>query len=248
MARPSARRPAFSAAPPRACLRLLGGFRLEVDGAWTEPAAGVQRLLAFLAIRQQPVQRGYAAACLWLDVPDERAAANLRSTLWRLRKLGDWIVVARNGSLRLHPNVLVDVQQAAAAARRWLAGGMNDDDLRTGSGAFETDLLPDWYDEWVVAERERQRQLRLHALEAISDRYLAEGRLGDALVAALSAVAADPLRETAHRALIRVHLAEGNTGEAIRQVRQCEQLLHDELGVFPSARLTELVAGVVGLS
>lgn len=247
MPRGGGRPPASAAHPAGARLRLLGGFRLELDGALIEPPIGVQRLIAFLAITQQPIQRGYAAACLWLDVPDERAAANLRSALWRLRQLGDSLVLARNGTIRLGPEVAVDAQEAAALARRWMAGILSASDLETGSSAFEADLLPDWYDDWVAAERERYRQLRLHALEAMSETYVAQGRLGEALVAALAAVAADPLRETAHRALIRVHLAEGNTGEAIRQVRQCERLLRDELGVFPSARLGELVSGLVGL-
>lgn len=227
---------------PSVRLRLLGGFRLEVGTEAIEPPVSLQRLIAFLALRPHALQRGYAAGFLWLDVPDHRAAGNLRSALWRLRRLGEPVVVARGGTIRLHPDVSVDVHHASQSARRWMAGAVTQRDLDAGLAAFESDLLPDSYDDWVVSERERFRQLRLHALEAIAERYIAIGRFGDALLAALAAVVADPLRETAHRALVRVHLAEGNTAEAIRQVRQCEQLLRDELGVFPSTRLAELLA------
>lgn len=223
-------------------LRLLDGFRVEIGHRVIEPPVGLQRLIAFLALHTHALQRGYAAGFLWLDVPDQRAAGNLRSALWRLRQLGGPVVVAHGGVIRLHPDVSVDVQEASKSARRWIGGAVSDRDLEAGGAAFEWDLLPDWYDEWVVSERERFRQLRLHALEAVAERYLGAGRFGDALLAGLAAVAADPLRETAHRLVIRVHLAEGNTAEAVRQMRWCERLLRDELGVFPSTQFGELLA------
>jgi DNA-binding SARP family transcriptional activator len=228
---------------PPVRLRLLDGFALDVGGEMIEPTVGLQRLIALVALRRHALHRDYAAGLLWLDVTDRRAAGNLRSALWRLRQLvGRPVVVARGGTIRLHPDISVDVHEASASARRWVGGAVTDGDVEAGAAAFESDLLPDWYDEWVVSERECFRQLRLHALEAVAERYIAVGRLGDALLAAMAAVAADPLRETAHRALIRVHLAEGNAAEAIRQVRRCERLLRDELGVYPSTGLTDLVA------
>jgi DNA-binding SARP family transcriptional activator len=56
-------------------------------------------------------------------------------------------------------------------------------------------------------------------------------------------VRAEPLRESAHRALVMVHLHEGNYGEALRQYQRCRALLHDELGIDPSPRLHDLVFG-----
>lgn len=238
----SGRPSAFPVHGPRVRLRLLDSFRLEIGADVIEPPVGLQRLIAFLALRPHAMQRGYAAGFLWLDVSDRRAAGNLRSALWRLRQLGGPLVVTHGTMIRLHPDVCVDVHEASSSARRWVVGGVSDLDLEAGVAAFESDLLPDWYDDWVVSERERYRQLRLHALEAVADRYVTLGRFGDALIAALAAVVADPLRETAHRALIRVHLAEGNTAEAIRQMRRCERLLRDELGVFPTMRLGDLLA------
>ena len=87
------------------------------------------------------------------------------------------------------------------------------------------DLLPTWYDNWLIIERERQRQIRLHALERMSDWYVGAERFDSAIEAALQAIAGDPLRESAHRCLIRAHLAEGNVSEARRQVRKYEALL-----------------------
>jgi hypothetical protein len=71
------------------------------------------------------------------------------------------------------------------------------------------ELLPGWYEDWVLVERKRLRQLRMHALEALAEKLTEAGRYGVAMPAAYAAVRADPVRESAHRAVVRVHLAEG---------------------------------------
>src|SRR5262249_9511790 len=101
--------------------------------------------------------------------------------------------------------------------------------------------LPDWPDDWLIVERERLRQLRLHALERLAERWTAQGSYGLALEAAMAAIRADPLRESAHRAAIRVHLAEGNLSEALRQFERCRAVLLEEFGVEPTEATTGLL-------
>lgn len=221
-------------------LRLLDGFSLEIDDRAVDLPHGTQRLLAFLALRPHALGRTFMAGSLWLDATDDRAAANLRSALWRLGHRGGPIIIRAHGTLRLDPDVWVDVREATELARRWLGGHATAEDA-AASALLGAELLPDWYDEWVADERERFRQLRLHALEAMAERLIETGHVGDALLAALAAATDDPLRESAHRALIKVHLAEGNIGEAMRQVRRCELLFERELGMRPSTRLTDLI-------
>jgi DNA-binding SARP family transcriptional activator len=84
-------------------------------------------------------------------------------------------------------------------------------------------------------ERERVRQRILHALEALSEWLAAAGRFADAVEAAMLATSAEPLRESAQRALIRAHAAEGNLTEARRSYRSYQDLLRRELGVAPSS-------------
>jgi DNA-binding SARP family transcriptional activator len=105
-------------------------------------------------------------------------------------------------------------------------------------------LLPDWYDDWVLMERERHRQLSLHALEALAEKLIAVAQHGRAIGVALAAVANEPLRESAHRILIRAHLAEGNVGEAVRQYRLYRRLLRRQLGLDPSPQMEALVRGL----
>ncbi|MGH2664122.1 MAG: AfsR/SARP family transcriptional regulator [Actinomycetota bacterium] len=106
------------------------------------------------------------------------------------------------------------------------------------------ELLPDWYDEWMLVEAEDWRQLRLHALEALADRLTTRGEYADAAAAALAAVRAEPLRESPRAALIRVHIAEGNPSEALREFARYGELLRLELGVEPTERLRKLVASL----
>ena len=110
--------------------------------------------------------------------------------------------------------------------------------------ALTGELLPDWYDDWLLIEREKYRQLRLHALEALATQLTALARYGEAAETALTAIAGEPLRESAHRVLIRVHLAEGNPSEALRHYRLFRELLLTELGLEPSEQIAELVGGL----
>jgi DNA-binding SARP family transcriptional activator len=110
---------------------------------------------------------------------------------------------------------------------------------------FCCELLPGWYDDWVLVERERHRQLSLHALESLCEHLTATHRYGAAVLAGLAAIDREPLRESAHRALMMVHLAEGNVGEAITRYRIYEKIAARDLGVAPSAMMRSLLTGIV---
>jgi DNA-binding SARP family transcriptional activator len=232
-------------------LTLLSGFELGLDGRQVSLAPSGQRLVAFLALQDRWIPRSLCAGTLWPDSPEVHAAANLRSVLWRLNLARHPLVHTSRSDLRLASAVWVDVHEMTGDAERLFrsagAGPGTDGDVGVGPSldvdprAFGADLLPDWTDDWVMVERERLRQLRLHALEVLCDRLTSAGRYGEAVQAGLAAVKAEPLRESAQRSLIRAHLAEGNLGEAVRQYRAFRQLLLEELGVTPSAELEGLV-------
>jgi len=223
-------------------LALLDAFELRCSGKPVSLPPSAQRLLALLALQERPLLRLHVAGTLWLDTPEERASANLRSSLWRLNRPGPKLVEATSLQLRLAPEVQVDVRETAALAHRLLAPTAGSGDVDPDPARLTGELLPDWYDDWVLIERERLRQLSLHALEALGERLLTKSRLGEALEAALAAMAMEPLRESAHRLLIRIHLEEGNAGEAIRQYELCRRLFREQLGLEPSAQLAQLVA------
>jgi DNA-binding SARP family transcriptional activator len=225
-------------------LQLLGGFQFLLDELPLRLPLGVQRLVAFLALHPLPVQRVYVAANLWPDSSEARAHASLRTALWRLGLRGLGVVTATTTQLALAPSVDVDVHDAAARAKRLVhrTGPSDPDDLAKLCDVGE--VLPDWYDEWVLVERERFQQLRLHALESLCEQCAREGQFGQATEAGLAAVASEPLRESAHRAVIASHLAEDNTADAVRQYGLYRVLLKDRLGIEPSPQMRELVRGL----
>jgi DNA-binding SARP family transcriptional activator len=224
---------------PRASLRitLLGSFALWRGDQETEIPASGQRLIALLALRDRSLTRLQVAGTLWPDYPTERALADLRTTLWRVGQSDERVVTKTSSLLGLHGDIEVDVRQMSAFAKR-----LGDDTTRLTHCELDSmrlytlsgDLLPGWYDEWLQDEREEVRQTRLHALEILARALSAAARHADAIQAAMAAVRLEPLRETAHRTLIEVHIAEGNWAEAHRQFRRCESLLKQELGVEPS--------------
>jgi DNA-binding SARP family transcriptional activator len=226
----------------RVRVELLGGFELRYDDMPVRLPMSAQRVLAFLALQERPVRRTYVAWKLWLESPEGNATSSLRSALWRLRRSGYDLVEAVGPKLRLAPGVAVDVREAAAWAHAVLEDRKGP--LTDGSNghALLGELLPDWYEDWVILERERLRELQAHALESRCEHLMAGGSYGTAMEYAQAAVKLDPLRESAHRLLIRIHLAEGNQSEALRDYRLYRRLLHDEVGLDPSMQMLELVS------
>jgi DNA-binding SARP family transcriptional activator len=218
-------------------LQLAGSFHLcHNDRSVAVPHPG-QRLLAFLALRRTPADRRRVAAALWCDLEETQAFSRLRSTLWRLPTYDDGKLVAFSGGrLQLSPQLTVDV---------WAAEGPT----AVADSPPEhlcADLLPDWDDEWVDDERERYRQLRLHRLEEYSVAAEQAGRFSAALRAALAAVSADPLRESAQRRVMQVHIAEDNPSEALRQYDRLRAMLRTELGLAPSPATRAIVTSLLG--
>jgi DNA-binding SARP family transcriptional activator len=226
-------------------LHLLHGFALKVGWRSVPLMWSSQRLVALLALREQPPSRAYVAGTLWPETTDTRANANLRSSLWRVQQACGKLVVSSSQRLCLAPGVVVDLQEAILAAYRMLDSSDGCEDILNVEtlSVLSSDLLPDWYgDDWVVVHRERYHHLRLHALEAMCERLTATQRYGEAVEAGLAAVRAEPLRESAHQALVKAHLAEGNRYEATRQYQSCRRLLKNELGLEPSPRMQALLA------
>jgi DNA-binding SARP family transcriptional activator len=231
--------------PPRdeGRLTLLDTFALAYDGREVELPMPSRRLLAYLALQERPLHRTYLAGALWLDSSEARAAGSLRSALWRIRRCGCELVEEDDHRLRLATTVGLDVREAYEWAARVQEPGadLTLDDVAAASASAE--LLRDWYDDWVVLERERFRQVRAHALEVLTTRLVRDGRFVEAIEVALAAVQNEPLRESAHRAVIGVHLAEGNRAEALRHYAYYRRLVTDRLGIEPSARMESLVRG-----
>jgi DNA-binding SARP family transcriptional activator len=155
-------------------------------------------------------------------------------------------VLASRETVRLDESVDVDVRRCVAQAGRLLTD--DDEDLEprdTDLSALRGDLLPGWDEDWLLLERERIRQVQIHALEALAHRLRRRGRHLEAIEAAFAAIAEEPLRESAHAALIDIFLAERNVAQARSQLDRYAALLWSELAIRPSLELTNRVAAAM---
>ncbi|MEV6279915.1 bacterial transcriptional activator domain-containing protein [Nocardia sp. NPDC051832] len=224
-------------------LHLFGGPYVTVGAQRREIPEGGGRLLALLALRPGPVDRRCAGGLLWPVVAEQRASGNLRSALWRLRAAGLDLVCSDQRALSLRAEVVVDAHLVGAWACRLMQGTARAADLPLDPAVDQAlELLPGWHDDWVIIERERLRHRVLHAVESVSRQFCRAGRYAEGVDAAMLAVGADPMRESAQRVLIEAHLAEGNVGEARRAFGVFRRMILRELGVPPSAELSALLA------
>lgn len=225
-------------------LQLISGFRLTRGGRPSALPAGAERVLAFLAINRTRPYRSYVAGCLWPDTTEERARASLRAVVWKLGRLGCGVVEASRDHLSLAADVHVDYHSAIAIVDRVLEDpdGVSLGDCRCR--AMHHDLLPGWYEDCFIQERERFRAIRLQALEIACRRLTRLGRYGEAVRAGLAVVQAEPLSESASRALIGAHLADGNLAAAMRRFHLFRACLRDEIGLEPSERMLTLVQSI----
>ena len=229
-------------------ISVLGTFAVRVGGSeLTGLSVGSQRLLVFLALHDRAVGRMAMAGTIWPEAGDIKAGISLRSALSRLDAPTREAIVGASAGLRLAETVVVDLRVAQALAQRLLhhdVAPLPDDLDARAVASLSLELLPDWYDDWVLAEAEDWRQLRMNALEALAQLLIDAGRLGEAAGAARAAMRVEPLRESSHATLIKVHVAEGNQSEALRAYDRYRELLSGELGLEPTALLSDLIADI----
>jgi len=195
-----------------------------------------RRLFAYLALHHQATSRGVAAAALWTDFPDAQARTNLRRALWQ-SPVG-WVVASGD---ELELCATVDLEQAHATALKALEGGhltLAEIEL------LSEDILPGWYEDWVLPAQDAFHLLRVQALEAACVTMTKAGMYALATQAGTAALAGDPLRESAAAALIAAHLREGNRYAASRRFTEFERTLRIELGVRPDPALAAAVNGL----
>jgi DNA-binding SARP family transcriptional activator len=184
------------------------------------------------------IARGDAAVRLYEDRKVERAYANLRTIMWRLREDDNGLVVEEGDGLRIDAD-LVDYQEAL----RWSMSMVRREEPPTAPPPFiGRRLLPGWSEPWLIAPREYLHLLQLHALDAAAERLLAAGRFGEAAVSALLAVTIDALRESSNRLLIEALIREGDIAEGLRRYQAYERILANEVNAKPGAAVQSLIA------
>jgi adenylate cyclase len=226
-------------------LTLLGGFRARIgNGPAIDVAAKkTQALLAYLALAKGKAQsREKLLGLLWSDRAQEQARNSLRQAL---AELGRALAVMESSPiLKDHDMLTLDARTVWVDALEFerLAATGEAGDPQRAAALYEGDLLDGIavrdpaFEEWLLVERQRLRNLAMATLKTLLGSETGQG----AAAAAHRLLALDPLQEAGHRALIRLHADAGEIGAALRQYEACRDLLKRELDVAPSAETEQL--------
>jgi DNA-binding SARP family transcriptional activator len=229
-------------------LRLVGADRV-IDRFRTQKAASLLAFLACHSHRSHP--REELIELFWPEGSPETSRRSLRVALTSLRHQleppevpAGTVLIADRAAVRLNPTVCVtDVSAFEAAVQ---AAARTDDpaeetqQLAEAARLYRGDLLPGFFDDWVLAERPRLFEAHLQVLEELAAACEAAGDEPGALQWSRRAVRADPLSEEGHQHLIRLLAAAGQPASALRQYRDLERLLRVELRAAPEAALRAL--------
>ena len=236
-------------------IRLLGEFNLTWHTSETEaPVATLntprlQSLLAYLVLhRDAPQSRRHLAFCLWPDLREERARANLRKLFYQLQRAlpePDHLLSADAQTLQWRPDApfSLDVAEFERAANDPSSVA----DLQRATDLYTGDLLPSCYDDWIMPERERLRQMLLHVLERLIQLAEDDHNYRAAIGHAQRLLQLDPLREETHRRLISLHTCNDDRAAALRAYHACASILQRELGIEPSPATRQVYERLLNL-
>lgn len=235
-------------------IALVGGDGVVI----TERAlAGRQlrRMFVRLVAIHEPVSHADLADDLWETAWPPAWQVAIRALLSKIRTMLGSVgaadaLVSRGGTyeLRLPADTWLDIDAASQTIHR-AETSLRDGDRATACGwalasraIASRPLLPGDEGAWLDDLRLRLVDVRLRALECLGEIWLASGDAPLAARDAAEALDLDPYRESAHRLLIRAHLASGERAAAIRAYDACRKLFRGELGVEPAPETTALVA------
>jgi DNA-binding SARP family transcriptional activator/predicted ATPase len=229
-------------------IRLFGGLRIALDGVPLTDfmSQKVPALLAYLALNPGPQRRDDLAALLWGELPDADARNNLRQALANLRRALDAHLRITRETVELSPDAyFLDVTAFEDGLRR-LAEPRNQP-LEAATALYRGDFLAGFFvrdapafEEWMLAQRARYRELALHALHTLAQLHLDAGRYDRAISDATRLLTLDAWREETHRQLMLALARTGQRSAALAQYKRCQRVLQVELGVEPSDETTTL--------
>lgn len=230
-------------------VRLFGQFEFtRGDISCDLPASNNARaLLAYLLLHKgRLIPRSTLAELVAPEASEEQARRALSQALWHVRRCLPELLHNEAGQVGIvQPvEIWVDALEFQTLAEQSLAGRIQPvialTTLRQAVDLYRSDLLEGYYDEWVLIERERLRDLYLRVLESLVIAYKTALQYQHALSTALRLTNADPLNENAHREVIRLYHYLGCPVEALRQYETCCEILRREFNLEPEAETIQL--------
>ena len=227
-------------------LRLLGGLEIRDGG---EPVGGFvsaksPALLAFLASTGASHPREYLTGLLWGESPEKQARMSLRVVLSNLRQLigAEQFDTSRTRvAISAEADLISDVAEFSAITSRMGRGELLDDeDLNRLFALYSGEFLEGFtvrdapmFDEWVLGERERLRNLAVVAFEQRANRQATVGRHDDSIATLKRLLEIDPWHEAAFRQYLTQLTRAGRRASALIEFDTFSQMLERELGIGP---------------
>jgi predicted ATPase/DNA-binding SARP family transcriptional activator len=235
-------------------IQLLGTLRVQQAARLLTrfPTYKTAALLASLAYHPQPQSRERLIETFWPDTTPERGRNNLSNALSSLRNLleppgvpAGAVLLADRQQVSLNPaGVHTDVREFEQALQQ-AASTHNDrqraEHLQTAVDLYTGELLPGYYEEWIVPERQRLAEAYVQSLRRLIRFLVKHKQPTQAIDYALRALTVDPLREEPHRDLMKLYVAVGQPSAALQQYRQLEQILRTDLNARPSAATQQVL-------
>jgi DNA-binding SARP family transcriptional activator len=224
---------------------LLGQFKLQVSDQQIElPSRPAQSLLAYLVLNADVThRREKLASLLWPDSTESNARGYLRQALWRIHKS------LEGGGLDWHD--YLDISDISVTfdgrADYWLdANLLLDAEEQPLEAIIETlrlyrgELLPGFYEEWVVSERDRLQVAYHQKMNLLLERLIQAERWDETLEWGEHWIRLGHAPEAAFRALIRAYAGMGDQAMVSATYQRCVEALDRELSLEPSPETTQL--------
>jgi len=230
-------------------IRFLGKPALYVAGR-LQPFGGPRKAIALLAYlllyRDRALSRAAVAEKFWPDEDDENARTALRRHLHRaLAALPEalparpWVIADRT---TLRWNLEAPIEIDTVEYERLCAAG-------AGAAAallYRGDYVEDFYDEWILPERERLREQHSANLVALVDERRRALDYPAAIAFAQQLLRLDSLREDTVRRLMSLHFAAGDRSGALATFESFRKRLGDELSADPMPETIALHEAIRG--
>jgi DNA-binding SARP family transcriptional activator/Tfp pilus assembly protein PilF len=230
------------------CARLFGGLAVNWGETPLPPIAGAmaRSLFAYLlTYRDRPHTRDLLAGTFWPELPESTARRRLSQALWQIRNALEPhpILLTEGDTVQWNPNLplWLDTEEFAKhkeQGTRGEPGAIEHYELCLEH--YKGEFLAGYYDDWIVVERERLREMLLDVLERLVAGSKRRGEYERALLHARRLAGEDPWREDAHREVMRLCHLLGRDSEALKQFKTCRQILAEELGAEPSSETVAL--------
>ena len=251
-AKPADKQPSGAVLPAR--INLFGNLRITFAG---RPVTAVntnrlQSLIAYLILHADtPMPRERLAFMLWPASSESQARTNLRQLLHHLKRalpaecnllMTDHFAVQWRQDACCTIDV-VDFQTAIVEADSARTKNDRAREIQSLTGAaqlYEDDLLPALYDDWLTPMREEYQKRLSEVLQRLATVFEEQKEYAAAIPCAERLVALDPLGESHHQLLIRLHAANHDRSSALRAYHQCMRVLRREIGVEPGPATLEL--------